>query len=773
MMKNLLSVLILSVLVLASAEATIVGITTTADNGIERLNDNQNVGSGVATIDGETIVLGDGNDVLEASGTGEIIITNSQIKLDSDVTGGNDAGAVLNYGGRAVTTAAIRIQDNSTVLAGPFTGRKNIQISELSGRSAVEEADGTGQLFVYTQTDAILNEATFRGINVWEVYRPPSVAFGIEVDDANYGYLNWEAGRLDFIGFAVSNVGISDAWLGNGNGGNNSAYHWNNVAFDSTNIRFQSGNGRYYEGYTASWEFLDQISAVPINDVLVVYRDDRAAPGGTRTELGRYTTNVSGHLTGTYDSQFETTGASQERGALFVRTAQSNIAGSSFSSGGGNTYDIDTVTPEVEVRSYAHEAASGFETGDTLSLSQQVGEINADGSVKTYSRFFLTPDEGVTSTQAVALGLGTLTDLNDFYDRVKAEWSTNDNFPLITKDGTIADLGSTNVVIDATAPTAYNYAAGTNTITINSSALNESSKFNRLRTTGTITRVNGATLGTALLQDSVGTTGRLTLTGVDTANVLVYNDADAGDATISYQTNQTGSISIPFDATSSTDYQVVVRRQGYSEVNFEFDPSGGGLFEFPISQFRSLTIEGTPIYANSGDLTKVTMDFTGLRINVGDFTIGAQEFYDTLQDYEATEDGMKAPRIMNYDGNDKLLLLNTYQIRSRDGGGTVPGVNGFIFAETGGVLDASNGTVQFLVNDTATVDKQEQIINMLERIQGSTWDNNAEVYTFGSGNLTDIAGAGFDPNTDSLGALVQSMLDDGITDVNTMKDLVR
>lgn len=430
---------------------------------------------------------------------------------------------------------------------------------------------------------------------------------------------------------------------------------------------------------------------------------------------------------------------------------------------GGNVglaYPVTTYVPSrVRLVKY------GFKTFET--------DVTLDRFANTVP-FFVATDDNITEANATTVrAYATIDDLNELYDRSRAydEDTPGNGFDALTVSGDVIDVGAYNVIIDPTAPAAFDLDTGGNTITIRTSALNNSSQFSRLRTTGTITLQNGASLGTALLEDSTGTTGVLTLTDVIAANVLLYDDAAPADDTLSYQTAVTGDIVIPFNATASTDYQVVVRRAGFSEVNFEFDPSGGGEFEFPIRQFRSLTIEGTPIYSASEDITKVTMDFPGLRVNVGDFTIGVQELYDTLQAYEVTEAGMKAPRIANYDGNDKLLLLNSYQLRNRDGGGTVPGVNGFLFAETGTVLDSSNGSVQFLVNASATVDRQEQIIRMLEEIQGSTWDNNGEVYATPNANLSDITGLTFDVNTDSLSNLIQSMLNEGLLNVNTAKDL--
>lgn len=436
------------------------------------------------------------------------------------------------------------------------------------------------------------------------------------------------------------------------------------------------------------------------------------------------------------------------------------------------TYDLRSKNNDNTDTFDVHKWAYNYEYGVSTQTLVGKGTLVVDWTLFT--------DNNIAETsKAVVDAYTNIETLDKLYDRAKSYKVDNIaypaiNFQVIDGAGSQLNLGSKNLVVDGTAASAFAINTATNTITIDATAMNcTGGNFTSLVTTGLVTFVNGAGPGTCIFTDSVGTNGVLTLTGLLNANVLIYDDAAVADDTISYQTNQTGTVTIPFNATSSTDYQVVVRRQGFSEVNFEFDPSPGGFFTFPISQFRSLTIEGTPIFADTGDLAKISMDFTGLKINIGDFTIPVQEFYDTLQDYENTESGMKAPRIANYDGNDKALLLNTYQLRSRDGATTVPGVNGFIFAETGGVLDAGNGTVQFLANDSATVDKQEQIIKMIEAIQGSNWDNNAEMYTFPLANLTDMAGLTFDPNTDSLSNIVQSMLDTGVLDVNTAKDLVR
>ena len=69
--------------------------------------------------------------------------------------------------------------------------------------------------------------------------------------------------------------------------------------------------------------------------------------------------------------------------------------------------------------------------------------------------------------------------------------------------------------------------------------------FKSLITTGTVSFLNGASPGTCIFTDVIGTNGVLALTGLDTANVLLYDDAIAGDDSIYYQINQ-GSYSLLF-----------------------------------------------------------------------------------------------------------------------------------------------------------------------------------------------------------------------------------
>lgn len=451
----------------------IANITTTLDNFVRRITNTQTItgtGGSAGTIDGETVVLTSTGSRLETgTSAGQVYITNSEIMLSqSSGNNTNDNDAVMNYGGRTVTTTVMSITD-SIILARSYTTRHNIQVTELV-RTKVIEGDSTGQLFCYTGTDAIIDDVIFRGINVWEIYAPPSVLFNVTVDDVDYAYLNWEAGRLDFFNFAVSNIGIAHAWMGTNNNGDNWSYQWNNdPSFDNQQMYLTDTNNRYYEGYTATWKFIDRFTGNPVEDVTIIFRDDRS---GSSAAQGTFTTNSSGVMTGTYDSQNDTTGSDTTRPTLFMLTAQvtnvDELSGGAYDFptsiiGGdqGNrqeNYRIDTVSPELEIRSYLHEAPPGYGPASYFTPTEEIGSIASDLSVNRYQDFVLSTDDGVTASKTTADAYTTISDLERLFDRTKAEWYDNDEYPLPEKDGVKVDLKDVSLEIDDSAASAWAFS---------------------------------------------------------------------------------------------------------------------------------------------------------------------------------------------------------------------------------------------------------------------------------------------------------------------------
>ena len=124
----------------------------------------------------------------------------------------------------------------------------------------------------------------------------------------------------------------------------------------------------------------------------------------------------------------------------------------------------------------------------------------------------MLPDTSVTESNTTTVnGYSTIDNAAEFYDRAKLylydNFAGEDN-TLVTRDGTSINAGSLDVVVDATAASAF--AVSGSTITIKSSRF-----IGDITTTGTITLSNGVTvIGTRT--DSTGTSKvtTLTLTGL-------------------------------------------------------------------------------------------------------------------------------------------------------------------------------------------------------------------------------------------------------------------
>lgn len=547
------------------------GITVTNNNGVDRITNTQTI-TGTGTVDGETIVLDSSASFLEVTGTGSVVVTNSQVKLDSDVGTGNDATSPINFGGRTVTTSEMAFVDTH-ILCGPFTARRNIQVTEITDAQIIE-ADDSGYMFCYTGTDAIINRVRFKGINTWEIYAPPSVFFDTIVEDCNYGYLNWEAGRVDVFGFQVINAGIAEIWIGSGNSGNNQSYHWNNHStFDETNLRHESAANEYFGGYTASWKFVDTLNgSTAVQDAKLLFRESR--DGGAQSLLATYVSNSSGILVGTYNSQFRTTGSSTTRPTIFMQIVYSDTSGSTYQGGAQNqTYDLLDVVPAIEVRAYGYLAPSGFLNTDTFIPTEEIGQVASDGSVNAYVNFSLLTDTGVTATMATADAYTTLDDLNEMFDRLKAEWYDNNNYPLPVRDGVIVDLGDNRLVVDGTASGAYSFSTGTpDEITIKTTLLDVTSKFTTIETTEDVTLTNGA-----VLDEGIVINGDLILTeAVDLTNVTVNGDLVIEDA----DTYNFDSVTVTGDTTNTDGTgNVLINLTGGSSVTTSEPGTGSGLVQ--------------------------------------------------------------------------------------------------------------------------------------------------------------------------------------------------
>ena len=197
----------------------------------------------------------------------------------------------------------------------------------------------------------------------------------------------------------------------------------------------------------------------------------------------------------------------------------------------------------------------------SLSAVYQVTMRGIGGSVVEPA---MVSDSAVTLSRSAAAALATVATLDDFYDAAKF-WnvtSANVNFPsattqVATAAGTTLDLGALNVVVDATAGSAFAVNTGTNTVTIKSSVLAVGSKFSTLKTTGTISFANGAdascTLQGIVVRGTTGayspklesatvrftTAGTYDLRGATISGTLTVTNTSGGAVTVQVQPSVT------------------------------------------------------------------------------------------------------------------------------------------------------------------------------------------------------------------------------------------
>ncbi len=423
-------------------------------------------------IDGETLFIKAGGR-LRASVGKKLTIKNTQIKLDSQTlwTGStkNWNDAVISIGPKGTNGEVEFI--NSIVLWDNYHQRENMFLTKLID-SKIIEAENSASVFCYSGQNSHLENCLFQGIKTWEIFAPPAIASGITVQNTKNGYLNWEAGRLDFIGFRPINVQFH-CWLGNGNGGNNKVYHWNNHPdFDNTKLAIMNDKNEYWEGYTFAPQFIDRDSREKVENVKIDYFSNLNTGEGTEKVLiAEYTTNSNGLMQGTYDSKYQQNTANQLRDVLYILTGKINVtaSGAYFNDNGyaKKRYDVVTIDTALEIKSYAHKSVDDYDSKTkNIEFTAPMGELNSDYSVKKYFKFNLVPDRAIKNHNMSEIAALTILDEYTLYDRLKYEWYDKNDFPLVTKDGNIVDFGDVNINIVKDGDIVCNYNKSTNTITI-------------------------------------------------------------------------------------------------------------------------------------------------------------------------------------------------------------------------------------------------------------------------------------------------------------------
>jgi hypothetical protein len=264
---------------------------------------------------------------------------------------------------------------------------------------------------------------------------------------------------------------------------------------------------------------LDIAKAVPSGQTLnVTFKN--SAVGTTMVVVDDSLGTVLLYVTQKLTATVRTTGGVAIQGAVVwtISNAAVQSFGVTNASGQAVIDDIETgFSPDNQASVTPRFAAGDVATWNirayqSLSAVYQVTMRGIGGSVVEPA---MVNDAAVTLSRSAAGALASVATLDDFYDAAKF-WnvqSANVNYPsataqVATAAGTTLDLGALNVVVDATAASAFAVNTGTNTVTIKSTTLAVGATFDTLKTTGTISFANGADASCTLQGIVVrGTTG--------------------------------------------------------------------------------------------------------------------------------------------------------------------------------------------------------------------------------------------------------------------------
>lgn len=634
-----------------SATSGFTGANTGRTNGVFFIGDALLLGSN-QKIEAEAVVL-QGSGAIRANDSisgNEVIIKNCSIFIDGLTSGFSTITSTLSYAGvnerRSAASAADLTLDGCLLIkreSGGSGARHHIFITNLYDTRIVCENNKTA--FLVTEIGGRIRNVVLKRLNGFQPAGVFTYAVGLTLDETDLLFAN--NGRLEIVGLETINSSFSPISVVGGSGVLNALYLWNKGS-SINNTRYVIQNpaafvsGAYrgnfiFEGYTASWKFLDASNA-PVQSAKVCLYDDVDnvySYGGTLTKRAEYLTNADGKLVGTWDSRQRTTGASQVRDTLFLLALRTNTNGSTYSPAVGmQSYSLDPVQNQLAIKSYLHNATS-FQQGVDYSISARIGNVNENFTASTFENFYLSTDESITETNKATVDAYTeLGDPLKLYDRAKAAWYDNESYPLLTRSGNTIDTGSYNVTIDATAAAVYAFNAATATITIKASYF-----VGNIEGTGTFTLLNGAEiLGTfgstvvypwAVANIEAGSTLQLfnVTQGLEIENLVVSGTAGTKvSASGSYATSE---------AAPGDTIRLRVTCQAGATALLPFESFGvataSGLSlradQAPDTIYNSNGIDGAAITGIS-----LAPDYTNIQIDLDDqsapYEISAQEIYN-------------------------------------------------------------------------------------------------------------------------------------------------
>lgn len=315
-------------------------------------------------------------------------------------------------------------------------------------------------------------------------------------------------------------------------------------------------------------------------------------------------------------------------------------------------------------------------------------------------------DDSITEqVEATVAGYSVIDNLDKLHDRINL-WACDNQLEAVFYDhaGAELSLGNFNLVVDATAVSAFDIT-GT-TITIKASTLAAGTKFTKVLTTGTVTKSNGAIIS-ALYADTSGPSAKLQITLPLAAMAVCVHDGADVEVECGVQT---GVYTLLVDPGATGTWVWAINKQGYVFATGTFTPGTGGLFAFAPACPEVLTPTGTPMYqGTSSALVQVSFSGGFAYIDIGNGSPSLQNIFDACEDALYTDAGIDwiingndSTAIFNSFGGDYLFLTGGWRIRRWHVGDSLATVPAFVQSTEGIPVDETNGPVAYLTSDNPT-----------------------------------------------------------------------
>jgi hypothetical protein len=666
----------------------------------------------------------------------EVILRDCTLFADNLPSGYNtttlstaDAPAILSYAGGSQKRNATLSNGDLTLDRCFFVQRESggsnstrfYYVSNLYDTTMVCEGNKT--LTLITEQGSKIKNLYFKNCRLYAPQGIPEYVAGLVLDATAFSYgnpgslhaeglnvINYPTTGIDKQAIALSGgdlLNILYIW-NKGSGVDNTKYSLIRPTLAATGAAYPDGyKGNFIiEGYTATWQFINQTDSTPVQNVKVCYYDNISnihEYDGTLAKKAEYLTNSDGKLVGTWNSRTRAIVTSRVLDSLFLITNRTNSLGSTYAPAFSvQSYSLVPTQRQIAVKSYLHAVNPAFQQGTAFEITGKIGAVNEFFAGSTFQPFFLSLDESITEpNQATVDAYPTIETPEKLYDRAKSAWYANESYPLVSRNGNTIDLGSYNLVINASAPAAYAFSG--NTITIKASQF-----VGNLTTTGTITLSNGAdVLGG--YTDSSSTRYRVawSVTGILPGSRLqVYNltksqeianqiasgtsagtytqaQVSIGDAIRLRLTHQSGATaSLPFEATA---------------------PATTAGVNFLASQVADPIYNGNGI--NGALITTISSDFPNVQLDISDpdgladvREVYARYVYALTSEQGVREwfGGIRAVNPLNFEVDANILDLTIQNV------GSVPVrlAGARIYRSDGQIILAASPGDQPLLQDT-------------------------------------------------------------------------